>query len=54
MIRESVWSRIEFEDELPRSFDTLWRHWQQTRWVSNMWNQAASNHMGVLDLTHYG
>ena len=23
MIRESVWSRIEFEDELPLSFDAL-------------------------------
>ena len=54
VIRESVWSRNEFEDELPLSFDALWRHWQQTRWVSNMWNQAASNHMRVLDLTHYG
>ena len=24
VIRESVWSRIEFEDELPPSFDALW------------------------------
>ena len=53
VITESVWSRIEFEDEeLPSSFDALWRHWQQTCWISNMWNQAASNHMRVLDLTH--
>ena len=27
--RESVWSRIEFEDELPPSFDALCRHWQR-------------------------
>ena len=54
VIRESVWSRIEFEAELPPSFDALWHHWQQTCWVSNMWNQAASNHMRVLDLTQYG
>ena len=45
VIRESVWSRIEFEDELPPA---LWRHWQRTCWVSNMWNQAASNHMRLL------
>ena len=38
VIRESVWSRIEFEDELPPSFDALWHHWQRTCWVSNMWN----------------
>ena len=49
-----MWSRIEFEDELPPSFDSLWRHWQRTCCVSNMWNQAASNHMRVLDLIQYG
>ena len=26
VIRETVWSRIQFEDELPPSFDALWRH----------------------------
>ena len=54
VIRECVWSRIEFEDELPPSFDALWRHWQRTCWVSNMWNQAARNHMRLLDITQYG
>ena len=49
VIRESVWSRIEFEDELPHpSCDALWHHWQRTCWVSNMWNQATSNHMRLL------
>ena len=47
-------ARIEFEDELPPSFDALWRHWQWTCWVSNMWNQGARNHMSLLDLTLYG
>ena len=50
MIRESVWSGIEFEDELPPSFDALWHHWQRTCWV---WDQDASNHMRLLDLTQY-
>ena len=53
VIRESVWSGIEFEDELSPSFDALWHHWQRTCWVSNMWNQAASNHMRLLDLSQY-
>jgi len=35
-IRETVWSRIQFEDELPPSSDALWRHWQRTCWVSNV------------------
>ena len=50
---ESVWSRIEFEDELSPSFDALWHHWQRTCWVSDMWNQAARNHVGLLDITQY-
>ena len=51
MIRDSVWSRIEFEDELPPSFDALWRHWQRTYWVSNM---LPVYYMRLLDLTQYG
>ena len=53
-IRDSVWSRIQFEDELPPSFDALWQHWLRTCWVSNMWSQALQNHMTLLDLTQYG
>ena len=36
VIRESVWSRIQFENELLPSFDSLWRHWLRTCLVSNM------------------
>ncbi len=53
-IRETVWSTIQFEDELPPSFHALWRHWLRTCWVSNMWSQATQNHMTLLDLTQYG
>ena len=53
VIGESVWSGIEFEYELPPSFDALWHYWHRTCWVSNMWNQDASNHMRLLDLTQY-
>ena len=28
MVRSTMWTRIEFEDELPPSFEALWRHWQ--------------------------
>ena len=27
VIRDSVWSRIKFEDEFPPSFEALKRHW---------------------------
>ena len=52
VIRETVWSRIQFEDELPLSFDALWRHWLRACWVSNMWSQATQNHLTLQDLTH--
>ena len=45
---------VESEDELPPSFDALWYHWQQTCWVSNVWNRAARNYTILLDITHYG
>ena len=51
VIRETVWSRIQFEDELPPSFDALWWHWLRACWVSNMWSQATQNHLTLLDLT---
>ena len=54
VIRETVWSRIQFEDELPPSFDALWRHWLRTCWVSNMWSQATQNQLTLIDLTKYG
>jgi len=53
-IRERVWSRIQFENELPPSSDALWQHWLRTCWVSSMWSQATQNHMALLDLTQYG
>ena len=53
-IRDGVWDRIQFEDELPPSLDALWRHWQQTCWVSHTWSQAAQPHMTILDVTRYG
>ena len=53
-IRGKVWSRIQFEDELPPSFEALWWHWLRTCWVSNMWSQAVHNHISLLDLTQYG
>lgn len=37
VIRESVWSRIQFEKELQlSSFDSLWWHWLRSCLVSNM------------------
>ena len=49
-----MWTRIEFEDELPPSFEALWRHWLRTCWVSNFRQQASSNQYRLLDITQFG
>ena len=54
LLRETGRSRIQFEDELPPSWDALWQHWLRTCWGSNMWSQAAHNQMTPLDLSQYG
>ena len=53
-IRRTVWTRIEFEDELPPSFKALWRHWLRTCWASNFWKQAGCNQYRLLDITQFG
>ena len=53
-IRDMVWDKIQFEDELPPSMDALWRHWLRTCWVSHMWSQAADNHMIIPDVSDFG
>ena len=53
-IRDTVWERTEFEDDLPPSFEALWRHWLRSCWVSNMWSQATSAHYHLLPLNEYG
>ena len=39
-IRCTVWECIEFEDQLPLSWDALWLH---CCWVTHFWGQAANN-----------
>ena len=53
-IRDCVWDRIQFDNELPPSVDALWRHWQRTCWVFHMWSQAAQTHMTILELARCG
>ena len=53
-IRDTVWEHIEFEDELPPSWEALWRHWLRSCWVSNLWGQASQNHYQILPLNDFG
>lgn len=53
-IKATVWERVEFKDELPPSWEALWRHWLRSCWVSHHWSQAIQNQYSVLKVTDYG
>ena len=42
-IRERVWSKISYEEEMVPSIGDLQRHWKRSRYVVGIWKQAASN-----------
>ena len=47
-IRSTVWENIEFEDELPPSWEALRRHWLRSCWVSHFWSQACNNTCNLM------
>ena len=53
-IRNSIWDRTQFENNMIPSIDSLYRHWTRTCWVLDMWVQAASNQIMLKPLLHYG
>ena len=53
-IRQNVWDRITFESEMIPSTEALWRHWQRSCWVIDMWRQADRNTMQVANINSYG
>ena len=53
-IRSTVWENIEFEDELPPSWEALWRHWLRSCWVSHFWGQACRNTYNLQDVNEFG
>ena len=53
-IRESVWDRISYENEMPLSIDALFRHWKRACWITDLWGQADKNVMILEELTSYG
>jgi hypothetical protein len=45
MMRERIWSRIRYEEEMIPSHGALTRHWQRVCWVLSVWKQADSSNM---------
>ena len=54
LIRDRVWPRIQFEEDVIPSSDALFRHWRRSCWVSSVWRQAASNHIVYPQLEDFG
>ena len=52
-IRESIWVRIDFENEMLPSVDALLRHWKRTCWVIDLWKQADRNVMCLSDVIYF-
>ena len=44
-IRQTIWYRTKFENEMIASDEALMLHWKRTCWVLHMWNQADSSEM---------
>ena len=54
LIREKIWSRIKYEDEMVPSYEALLRHWQRSCWVASVWSQSTSNHITYPPLHNHG
>ena len=51
-IRQAIWDRISFEDEMIPSLEALQRHWLRSSWVLHMWRQAQTT--GTMSLVGNG
>ena len=53
-IRNNIWDRITFENEMMPSDDALYLHWGRSCWVLHMWRQANLNNMSLKPITDCG
>lgn len=53
-IRQNIWYRVKFENEMIPSHEALLLHWKRTCWVIDMWSQADQTAMSLEPITNYG
>lgn len=53
-IRETMWFRTQFENQMMASNESLKRHWMRSCWVMHLWRQADMNNMTLKPMTDYG
>ena len=44
-LRERIWSKIHYEEEMLPSDEALKRHWNRACWVLNVWEQCTQNNI---------
>ena len=44
-IRNRIWGKIQYEEDMLPSDEALKRHWKRASWVADMWQQATQNVM---------
>ncbi len=49
-MRERIWSKVKYEEEMVPSDGALERHWQRSRWVADTWSQAETQVMVLKPL----
>ena len=54
MIRERIWSKIKYEEEMIPSEDALNRHWRRSCWVMTVWGKCTHNIINYPDLNGSG
>ncbi len=53
-IRQNIWDRVKFENEMIPSNEALYLHWKRSCWVLHMWRQADQNYLVLQPVTNYG
>ena len=53
-IRQCIWDRIQFENEMIPNNDALHQHWRRVCWVLDLWAQADSKVIVPKPLSDYG
>lgn len=53
-IRQNIWYRVKFENEMLPSNQALGLHWRRTCWVLDMWHQATLNTVKLKPLIDNG
>lgn len=43
LMRERLWSKINYEEEMIPSDGALERHWKRSQWILSVWKQATSH-----------